>query len=143
SRVCYLCTAYENQMQDLLHGRVPEIDRHNRVAQVSPSPEREPSARLVELLSSVPEVRFSLVSVSWRARVLHTVLAGLTGVVWAFSLVSLPISTGRPAVFYGYAAASAGFTVICALVAVNNSGVKRGFTTRADFGIVGATWITH
>src|SRR6516165_10729972 len=127
-------------MQDLLHGRVLEIDRHNRVAQVSPSPQRESSARLVELLSCVPEVRFSLISGSWRARILHTVLAGLTGVVWAFSLVSRPISTVWPAVFYfRYVAASAGFTVICALVAVDNSGMKRGFTTRADFGIVRAT----
>jgi hypothetical protein len=78
--------------------------------------------------------------VSWRARILRTVLAGLTGVVWAFSLASLPIPRGWRAVFYfGYATASAGFTVICALVAVINLGVKRGFTTRADFGIVRAT----
>ncbi|MBV8135399.1 MAG: hypothetical protein JO121_07140 [Deltaproteobacteria bacterium] len=53
-------------------------------------------------------------------------LAGLTAVVWAFSLASLPLSTGWPAVFYfGYAAASAGFSVVCALVALNISGTEK------------------
>ena len=113
-------------MQDLPHGRVLEIDRHNCVAQLSPSPPREPGARLVELPSSVPQVSVSFISASPWVRSLHTVLAGLTGVVWAFSLVSLPLSTGWPAVFYfGYAAASAGFTVVCALVALNIWGTEK------------------
>ena len=113
-------------MQDFPHGRVLEIERHYCVAQLSPSPQREPSAGLVELLSSVPEVSVSLISASSWVRALHTVLAGLTGVVWAFSLASLPLSTGWPAVFYlGYAGASAWFTVVCALVALNIWGSEK------------------
>jgi hypothetical protein len=107
-------------MQDLSHGRVLEIERHDSVAQ--PSPRRGPRARFVELLSSVREVNFSLFSSPPWARILYAGLAGLTGIVWAFSLASLLLSTGWSAVFYlGYAAASAGFTVLCALVAVNIS----------------------
>jgi hypothetical protein len=113
-------------MQDLPHGRVLEIDRHNCVAQLSLSPHPERGARLVQLLSSVSKVSVSLVSPSPWVRSLHTVLAGLTGVVWAFSLASLPLSTGWPAVFYlGYAGASAWFTVVCALVALNIWGSEK------------------
>ena len=113
-------------MQDLPHGRVLEIDRHNCVAQLSPSPQREPGARLVQLASSVPQISVSLISASPWVRSLHTVLAGLTGLVWAFSLAALPLETGWPAVFYfGYAAASAGFTVVCTLVALNIWGTEK------------------
>ena len=113
-------------MQDLPHGPVLEIERHNCVARLSPSSRREPGAWLVQLLSSVPQVSVALISAFPWVRSLHTMLAGLTAVVWAFSLASLPLSTGWPAVFYfGYAAASAGFSVVCALVALNISGTEK------------------
>ena len=122
-------------MQDFPHGRVLEIERHYCVAQLSPSPQREPSAGLVELLSSMPEVSVSLISASSWVRALHTVLAGLTGAVWAFSLASLPLSTGWPAVFnFGYAAASAGFTVVRTLAALNSSGAEKGAQLARTWG---------
>jgi hypothetical protein len=76
-------------MQDLPHGPVLEVDRHNGVAQLLPSPQREPDASLVQLLSSVPQVSVSLVCASPCGAESATVLAGLTAVVWAFSLASL------------------------------------------------------
>ena len=109
------------------NGRVLEIDRPKGIAPASPSPRRGPCARLIELLSSVCEVRVPFLSASSSVRILHTLLAGLTGVVWAFSLARLSLSTGWSAVFYlGYAAASAGFTIFCALVALDILGSEKG-----------------
>jgi hypothetical protein len=60
------------------------------------------------------------------------VLAALTGAVWAFSVVRFLLATGWPVVFYfGYVAASAGFTVACALVALNISTKRRSTTMRS------------
>jgi hypothetical protein len=133
-------------MQGLSHGRVLEIERHNGLAQPSPLPRGGPGARLVELLSSVRELSFSLSPSPPSARILHAALAGLTGAVWAFSLGSLLLSTGWSAVFYlGYAAASAGFTVLCALVAVNVSyAEENALSDYADNGrAVRTTWIAR
>jgi hypothetical protein len=133
-------------MRDLSHGRVLEIERHHGVAQPSPSPRREPRARLVELRSCVRELSFSLISSPPWAQILYAVLAGLTGVVWVFSLASLPLSTGWSGVFYlFYAAASAGFTVLCLLVAVNISDPEeRAVNECADTArAVRTTWIAR
>jgi hypothetical protein len=81
---------------------------------------------LAEQYSSLREVgRRAISAFSW-VRTLYTVLAALTGALWAFSVVRFLLATGWPVVFYfGYAAASAGFTVVCALVALNISMNRR------------------
>ena len=83
---------------------------------------------MAELFSSFRHVGLSLISAfSW------VLLAILTGVVWAFSVGRFLLATGWPMVFYfGYAGACAGFTVVCAQLALNIS-MKRRRTTVAHF----------
>jgi len=75
-------------------------------------------------------------------RILHTMLAALTGVAWAFSVGRFLLATGWPVVLcFGYAAASADFTVVCTLVALNLSNAERE-AQLADFGVIRTIWIT-
>ena len=113
-----------SQVQDVPSGGVLEIERHRCVVQPSPPPHRGLRIRLAELFSSLRQVGLSLISAfSW------LLLATLTGLVWVFSVARFLLATGWPVVFYfGYAAASAGFSVVCALLALNIR-MKRRLTT--------------
>jgi hypothetical protein len=113
-----------SQIQDVPYGGVLEIERHSSVLQPTPPPQRGLRTRLAELFSSFRHVGLSLISAF-----LWVLLATLTGVVWAFSVGRFLLATGWTVVFYfGCAAASAGFTVVCALLALNIS-MKRRLTT--------------
>jgi hypothetical protein len=115
-----------SQIQDVPHGGVLEIERHSGVVQPAPPPERGLRTRLAELFLSFRHVGLSLISAfSW------VLLATLTGVVWALSVSRFLLATGWAVVFYfAYAAASGGFTVVCALLALDISMKWRLTTVR-------------
>jgi hypothetical protein len=103
--------------------RVLEIGRSSTVEEQPPAPGQPPiRERFRTHLSPLRKFVSSLVAVSLWTRILHTVLAALTGAVWALSLARFFFSTGWPALFrLAYAAGSAGFAIICSLAAFDPS----------------------
>ena len=103
--------------------RVVEIGRSSS-AEIPPQARRRPSfgERLRTELSPLRKSAGSLVAGSLWIRILCSVLAVLTGAIWALSLARFLLSTGWPALFhFGYLAGAAGFAVTCALTAADPS----------------------
>ena len=106
-----------------IQARVLEIGRSGIIAKPDPA-RRRPSfgERLRTELSPLRKSAGSLVTGSLWIRILCSVLAVLTGAIWALSLALFLLSTGWPALFhFGYLAGAAGFAVTCALTAADPS----------------------
>ena len=103
--------------------RVLKIGRSGIIATAPPRPRRlSIHERLRTELSRVRKFVGSLIAGSLWTRILCGVLAALTGAVWAFSLARFIFSSGWPALFHlVYAAAAAGFSVVCAVAAFDLS----------------------